>query len=68
MPERKEIAPEPTEQERETAFAPHKSPAQQPDGDPGGKYAGDPDVPIRDGEAEPGETAGQRGGWNSPNE
>ena len=39
MPDPKEAPQEPTEPEREAAFAPHKGPApeQQADGDPGNK-------------------------------
>jgi hypothetical protein len=35
MPDHKEMGREPTDRERETVFAPHHSPDQQADGDPG---------------------------------
>lgn len=35
MPDHKETGRKPTKRERETVFAPHHSPKQQPDGDPG---------------------------------
>ena len=37
MPDHKEMGREPTEREREGAFAPHQSPKRQGDGDPGRK-------------------------------
>jgi len=37
MPDHKEMGREPTEREREIAFAPHESPRRQADGDPGRK-------------------------------
>jgi len=42
MGDHKEMAPEPTEQEREVAFAPHQSPRRQADGDPGRKSQPEP--------------------------
>jgi len=41
MPDQKEEAREPSEPEREAAFAPHKGPApeQQADGDPGNEQS-----------------------------
>lgn len=73
MPDHKEMGREPTDRERETAFAPHKSPARQGDGDPGTKRprldpAGDEpaeDESLPDDENAPGKTAGARGQWSS---
>ena len=68
MPDHKEMGREPTERERETVFAPHHSPKQQPDGDPGVVRPridhGDADENSEvetDGE----DTAGERGKWRS---
>jgi hypothetical protein len=62
MPDHKETGREPTDRERETAFAPHHSPDQQADGDPGD------DLPPRETEdnessrqPQPGDVAGKRG-------
>lgn len=65
MPDHKETGREPTEREREAAFAPHHSPEQQPDGDPGKKrprIVHDDDAANSD-ENDAGETAGERGQW-----
>lgn len=55
----------PTEQEREAAFAPHHSPRQQPDGDPGKTAKEDgPTGESAEDENDAGEIAGGRGQWN----
>ena len=62
MPDHKETGREPTERERETVFAPHHDPEQQPDGDPGKKR---PRLEHENAdENKKGETAGKRGQWD----
>lgn len=74
MPDHKETGPEPTEQERETTFAPHQSPSRQGDGDPGVKDpSAAPAAPgtgtkteteTGDADAGEGDVAGDRGKWS----
>jgi hypothetical protein len=65
MPDHKETGRQPTEREREAAFAPHDSPERQPDGDPGEKRPRVIHDDDKANENDEGETAGDRGQWDN---